>query len=269
MLNMTKTITILLGLLLFGCSSMQGGLIITDSGSRAKTRVDAPYKSVPKGDRVPPTQKPYKIKGRTYYPLPNAQGFVQTGIASWYGSKFHGRKTSNGETYNMYETTAAHKTLPMNTYLLVKNLDNGQEMTVRINDRGPFVKGRIIDMTKTGATRLDFIGQGTARVRITALGEAETYRHGAVTTERFKKHPDFRVGEFYVQIGSFTDNNNARRLKARMLDWGRKAVIRKFDRGDQIFYRVQVRAGTNLAAAQRVEKVLTDSGFPGAFVVAQ
>jgi len=249
---------------------MQGTMVITtDPASPSKTRVDAPYKNVPKSARVPPTQKPYKINGRTYYPLPSAQGFEQTGIASWYGSKFHGRKTSNGETYNMYEATAAHKTLPMNTYLLVKNLENNQEMTVRVNDRGPFVRGRIIDMTKTGASKLAFIDKGTARVRITALGEAETYRHGAVTTERFKEHPDFRVGEFYVQIGSFTDSNNARRLKKKMLSWGRKAVIRKFDRGDLIFFRVQVRGGTTLAAAERVEKVLNESGFPDTFVVAQ
>ena len=266
---MTRTISIFLSLLLFGCSGMQGTVVINESGSQVKTRVDAPYKSVPKSNRVPPTQKPYKINGRTYYPLPSAEGYVQTGIASWYGSYFHGRKTSNGETYNMNGTTAAHKTLPMNTYLLVRNLDNGKEMTVRINDRGPFVRGRIIDMSKTGASRLGFIDKGTTRVRITALGEAETYRHGEVTTERFKEHPDFRVGEFYVQIGSFTDNSNAKRLKKKMLRLGRKAVIRKFDRGDLVFYRVQVRAGTTLAAAERVEKVLNESGYPDTFVVAQ
>ena len=111
--------TIFAGLFLAGCSGVHGTVEIDSSRSASvKTRVDAPFKSVPKSARVPGTQKPYKINGRTYYPLPSAQGYVETGIASWYGSKFHGRKTSNGETYNMYEATAAHKTLPMNTYLL-------------------------------------------------------------------------------------------------------------------------------------------------------
>lgn len=258
-------------LFLAGCGSMQGTVVIggRDQAPSVKTRINAPFKSVPKSDRIPPTQKPYRINGKTYYPLPSARGYVETGIASWYGSKFHGRKTSNGETYNMWATTAAHKTLPMNTHLLVENLENGKEMTVRINDRGPFVKGRIIDMSKTGATRLGFIGNGTTKIRITALAESTTYRSGEVVTERFKEYPDFQHGEFYVQIGAFGDENNARRLKERMLGWGRKAVIRKFDRGDMIFFRVQIRAGDTLAGAEKVEKVMSESGFPGAFVVAR
>jgi rare lipoprotein A len=257
-------------LFIAGCSGVHGTVEVGAGRSASvKTRVDAPFKSVPKKDRIPGTQKPYRINGRTYYPLPTARGYVETGIASWYGSKFHGRKTSNGETYNMWGTTAAHKTLPMNTYLLVKNLANGKEMTVRVNDRGPFSKGRIIDMTKTGASKLGFVEQGTTKVRITALAESTTYKHGEVVTERFKEYPDFQTGDFYVQIGAFTDHNNARRLKDRMLDWGRKAVIVKFDRGDMIFFRVQVRAGSSLTAAERVEKALSNSGFPGAFVVAR
>lgn len=264
-----NTALVLIFLLVAGCGGLQGTVVLSpDSDSPAKTRIDAPFKKVPKSDRVAPTQKPYKINGKTYYPLPSAQGFIETGIASWYGSDFHGRKTSNGETYDMFATTAAHKTLPMNTYLLVKNLENGHETTVRVNDRGPFVRGRIIDMTKTGASKLGFIGQGTAKVKITALGEAIPYKHGDVTTERFKEHPNYQTGEFYVQIGSFTDQNNARRLKERMLAQGHKSVIRKFDRGDLIFFRVQVRAGNTLAAAGEMEETLAAAGFRDAFVVA-
>lgn len=224
---------------------------------------------IPKSNRVPPTQRPYKIMGKSYYPIPSAQGFQETGIASWYGPNFHGRKTSNGETYNMHGTTAAHKTLPMNTFLLVKNLENGREMTVRVNDRGPFHRGRIIDLTQTGATKLGFIGQGTAKVRITAMGEATTYRRGGRETKRFKDHPDFQSGKFYVQIGSFIDENNAKRLKGKMIAAGHKSVIQKFDRGDQIFFRVQVWVGTNLADAERFEQQLNETEFPGAFVVAR
>ncbi|MEN8143195.1 MAG: septal ring lytic transglycosylase RlpA family protein, partial [Thermodesulfobacteriota bacterium] len=208
--HFTRLILPMIFLIFSSCSSMQGTVVISsDQGASVKTRIDAPFKSVPKSDRIPPTQKPYRIDGKTYYPLPTARGYVQTGIASWYGSKFHGRKTSNGETYNMWSGTAAHKTLPMNTFLLVENLENGKEMTVRVNDRGPFVKGRIIDMSKKGATQLAFIGQGTAKVRITALAESTTYKHGEIVTERFKEYPDFQSGEFYVQIGAFGDKNNA------------------------------------------------------------
>ncbi|MBU0479783.1 MAG: septal ring lytic transglycosylase RlpA family protein [Proteobacteria bacterium] len=256
--------------LISGCGGLSSRQVTISSGKAdTKRRIDAPFKQVPKDERVPPTQKPYKIDGKTYYPLPTSHGFTQTGIASWYGKDFHGRKTSNGETYNMWDLTAAHKTLPMNTHLLVKNLENDKELTIRVNDRGPFAKGRIIDLSKEGASRLGFIDQGTAKVQITALGESFTYQQGPVSTERFREHPDFNAGEFYVQIGSFTNEENARKLKEKVLSWGKKSVIKKFDRGDQIFYRVQVRAGQTLDAAEHVEKVMNNAGFPGAFVVAR
>lgn len=218
---------------------------------------------------VPPTQKPYRIMGKTYYPIPSAQGFQEKGLASWYGGDFHGRKTSNGETYNMYGDTAAHKTLPMGTYLLVTNLENGKETTIRVNDRGPFHKGRIIDMTKSGAEKLGFIAQGTAKVRITALGEAVTYHRGNQETKIFKEHPDFQSGDFYVQIGSFIDENNAGRLREKMVATGYQCVIEKFARGDKTFYRVQVRAGSDLGAAKRLERKLNSGQFPDTFVVAR
>jgi len=255
-------------ILLAGCAG-KSAVLITTEREPPKKRVEAPYKKVPESAQIQPTQKPYQINGKTYYPLPSAQGFEEVGIASWYGADFHGRKTSNGETYNMHGLTAAHKVLPMDTWLLITNQENGKEITVRVNDRGPFAKERIIDLTRTGAKNLGFLAQGTARVKITALGEAETYRYGGVTTERFKTHPDFQSGEFYVQIGSFTVEGNARRLKEQMLAWGRKAVIRQFDRGNQHFFRVQVRAGQNLPSARQVEKSMEESGFPGAFTVAQ
>jgi rare lipoprotein A len=220
------------------------------------------------GERIPATQRPYQIDGKTYYPLPTAQGFEEDGVASWYGPDFHGRQTSCGETYDMHGLTAAHKTLPMHTWLLVKNLENDREVTVRVNDRGPFSKGRIVDLTRTAADNLGFLGRGTARVRITALGEAETYRVGGETRQQFKAIPDFQRGEFYVQIGAFTDENNARRLRDRMAATGRTMEIRRFDRGDLIFFRVQVSAGQNLPAARELEREMEQSGFPDAFVVA-
>ncbi|MCI5212251.1 MAG: septal ring lytic transglycosylase RlpA family protein [Candidatus Electrothrix sp. ATG2] len=126
-----------------------------------------------KRKKAPATQRPYVIEGQTYYPIPTAEGYEETGLASWYGDPFHGRKTANGETYDMYGVTAAHKTLPMNTMLLVKNLTNGKTTIVRINDRGPFVDGRIIDLSYTTAQELDIVRNGTEKVQIVALCAAE------------------------------------------------------------------------------------------------
>ena len=118
--------------------------------------------------------KPYQIKGVWYYPAED-YAYDETGIASWYGPNFHGKKTANGETYNMNEMTAAHKTLPLPTYVRVTNLDNGRSLNLRINDRGPFVLGRIIDVSRRGAQLLGFHKQGTARVRVTVLANESRY----------------------------------------------------------------------------------------------
>lgn len=116
------------------------------------------------------TMRPYTINGKTYYPTTVSVGDTASGTASWYGPDFHGKKTSNGETYNMNAMTAAHKTLPMNTMVRVTNLNNGRQTTVRINDRGPFVAGRIIDLSRAAASSIDMLGAGTARVKLEVVG---------------------------------------------------------------------------------------------------
>ena len=116
------------------------------------------------------TMRPYNVFGIRYYPFVANVGDQFDGIASWYGPDFHAKKTSNGEIYNMYAMTAAHKTLPMNTVVRVDNLDNGRSTMVRINDRGPFVAGRIIDLSNKAAHEIDMVRKGTARVKVTVLG---------------------------------------------------------------------------------------------------
>jgi rare lipoprotein A len=227
-----------------------------------------PYKQLPQQAKIPRTQIPYKIMGKSYYPIPSAYGYTKTGVASWYGKKFHGRKTSNGETYDMYAETAAHKTLPMHTRLLVENLENGKKTFVRVNDRGPFVKSRIIDLSYTAAQHIDMTKHGTAKVKITALGEAVKSQHGGKNVEHFKPYQDFNIGEFFIQIGAFTQKNNAERLKDLMLSQGRKSVIQVLDDNNKTFYRVQVRGGSTLDAASNMEKKLERS-YPGAFVIAR
>ncbi len=146
-----------------------------------------------KGKKTPPTQRPYVIEGQKYYPIPSAEGYEETGFASWYGDPFHGRKTANGETYDMHGVTAAHKTLPMNTMLLVKNLVNGKTTTVRINDRGPFVDGRIIDLSYTTAKELGIYRRGTGKVQIVALCAVEEEGKGKQKKSRKNKRENKRT----------------------------------------------------------------------------
>ena len=157
-------ITIFAGILLVSCSSPIRLSNYPDSSQDFKSSPNTSAAS----QRA--TMRPYTINGKTYYPTTVSVGDTALGIASWYGPNFHGKKTSNGETYNMNAMTAAHKTLPMNTMVRVTNLGNGAQTTVRINDRGPFVAGRIIDLSKAAATSIGMIGTGTARVKLEVVG---------------------------------------------------------------------------------------------------
>ena len=152
------------------------------------------------------TMRPYKIRGIMYYPSLVSIGDTFDGIASWYGPNFHAKKTSNGEIYNMYALTAAHKTLPMNTIVLVKNIENNKQVVVRINDRGPFVDGRIIDLSNLAARRIDMIQKGTARVKLTIIG---FYGHIDVK----KTNQQISAKGYMLQIGAFRNKNGAKKVK--------------------------------------------------------
>jgi len=119
-------------------------------------------------------QEPYVLEEKTYFHLPPEDGFMQKGVASWYGPGFHGKTTASGETYNMHALTAAHNTLPLNTLLKVTNLANNKEVLVRVNDRGPFVDDRLIDLSFAAATKLDMVSPGTVPVRVVVLGDSGT-----------------------------------------------------------------------------------------------
>ena len=213
------------------------------------------------------TQRPYVINNRTYYPLPSSEGYVESGIASWYGRDFHGRNTSNGERYDMHDITAAHKLLPMQTMLLVENRDNGKKIVVRVNDRGPFVKGRIIDLSYGAAKKLGLVNSGTARVTITALGEVQKKSNQGKIT--FKKQADLRSGEYFVQIGAFIEKYNAIKLQDKFARSNHKAVIRKTTIDGKLFHRVQVYVGQTLNNARISERALLDRGYKGAFIIAR
>ena len=210
----------------------------------------------------------YTVYGKRYYPLSSAAGFTQRGLASWYGRKFHGRRTSNGETYNMYGRTAAHKTLPFNTYVRVKNLKNGKKTVVRINDRGPFVRGRIIDLTLTAAAELGMAEDGVVPVRIEALGYARKKRKAGKVVRVYEKPASYELGDFTIQVGAFTERENALRLRASLSRKYRNATVRVFDQGSQRFYRVRVGQYSRLNQAEAAAERLQENGFPNAFAVA-
>ena len=244
-----------------------------------------PSKPGRKKPKTSATQRPYVIKGITYYPIPSAMGYAEQGLASWYGEPFHGRKTSNGEIYDMYGDTAAHKTLPMDTMLLVKNLENGRSTVVRINDRGPFVQERIIDLTLAKAQELGVYGKGTAKVEIVALGAQQSEEtplvaagperpaEGGKTKPKPKIKPppipDFDKGNFYVQVGAFIKIENARTLAKAFAKRGRDVIIQQYPAAGMNLYRVMIFASNSLAKAKVYEKELEAEGFRYALLLAR
>jgi len=230
------------------------------------------YTKSPKGYTTPSTSqkktKPYKIGKNWYYPMAHAKDFRQRGIASWYGRDFHGKKTSNGEIYNMYAMTAAHKTLPLGTSVSVRNLENKREVEVRVNDRGPFVRGRVIDLSYTAAKKLGIVNAGTAPVEIIALGMAPS-TEGTDRGERLYVPVDYSKGNFTVQVGAFRDQKNALRLKQQLSQTYKNAHIATFDNGKEILYRVRVGKCSTLEQAEEYEKILIRQGFRDAMAVAE
>ena len=172
-------------------------------------------------------------------------GFTEEGNASWYGNPFHGRRASNGEIYDMYKLTAAHRTLPFETMVRVTNLNNGKSTTVRITDRGPFVANRIIDLSQAAAREIESIGPGVVPVRLEVLGNV-----------------DVTSGFFTVQVGAFRDRNNADRLRERLSVTYSPIFIQEYDSADGAFYRVRVGKISGEQAAQDVAAKLRDTeGF--------
>ncbi len=226
---------------------------------------------LPKPGAKYPTRvsKPYKINGIWYYPLSSAEGYREKGIASWYGADFHGKRTANGEIYNMFSYTAAHKTLPFNTYVKVTNLKNGKSTIVRINDRGPFVRNRVIDLSYKAARDIGMARAGTAPVLLETVALAHRTVRKNKDEWTIEKPPDPTVGNFALQVGSFKIPQNAYRLKRR-LD-GRypdvKVVASRL--GGSVYYRVRLYRFHRLSDARRALQRIWRDGFVDAFVVAE
>jgi rare lipoprotein A len=173
---------------------------------------------LPRSDRGNPPF--YDVLGKRYHVLPTSAGYVARGVASWYGRDFHGLATSSGETYDMHAMTAAHTTLPLPTWVEVTNLVNGKRIVVKVNDRGPFVDNRLIDLSYAAATALDMVGTGTTRVEVRAVAPPpDAFRaaaRGIVAASGPQSQAAGSVERMFVQVGAFAQQENAERLVARL-----------------------------------------------------
>jgi rare lipoprotein A len=235
------------------------------------TRVpEAPPKSAPKEIKKPDRQeRPYAVDGKWYFPVSSVAQYKEKGVCSWYGPDFHGKKTSTGEIYDMYAYTAAHRILPFNTQVRVKNPANNKEVVVRINDRGPFKKDRILDLSYTGAKALGLVGPGTALIELEALGILEDREEDGRKVSRLVQEVDFRQGDFSIQIGAFKDRQNALRLQERLSKEFPRIEVSETVLSGETFFRVRVTHFQKLQEALQLQKQLEGKGFSQAMVVAE
>lgn len=199
----------------------------------------------------PKVGKPYRVAGRWYVPHED-WNYDEVGIASWYGPKFHGRRTASGEIFDQNKLTAAHRTLPLPSYVRITNLENGRAINVRVNDRGPFVKNRIIDVSRRAAQLLGFAAKGTARVRVQIIRP-----DGTLGNRRKAKAPPVAFHEqtvrlpVFVQVGAFRSRKNAKAARRRVARLG-PARIEPVSLPGRTLYRVRIGPYQNLEKARRV-----------------
>ena len=220
-------------------------------------------------DAVPKTEpyskygnpRSYQVAGKTYYVLDDHRGYQQRGQASWYGTKFHGRRTSSGEPYDMYAMTAAHKTLPIPSYVEVTNLENGRKAILRVNDRGPFIDGRIIDLSYVAAKKLGVYTSGTARVDVRAIDLRKS-----TTTQPATSQPAGKTGndQVYLQVGAFDERANAELMLSRLLSLTNENILIN---NQQQIYRVRIGPLTSEQAARQLASHLSPHGIDRTHIV--
>ena len=242
--------------LLAGCAVSDGpGRVIHDPSAIP----DATPRVEPRSRHGNPPR--YTVAGRTYRVMDSAHGYRERGIASWYGRKFHGRRTSSGEPYDMYAMTAAHRSLPLPTYVRVTHLGNGRQVVVRVNDRGPFVKNRLIDLSYGAAAKLGMTASGTAPVEVVAIGPSQ---------QASAAPGDAAPVRFYLQVGAFSERGNALGLVGRLEGAGVAPVALgpAAGRHDGL-YRVRVGPLASVEEVDRLSEALARHGIVDAHVVVE
>ena len=272
-MNNTKGIIFLLtALWLAGCQTNNvdnnNEKPVTDSKSKGAYYLDdGPEEVIPENlssipNAIPKKEplnkfsnRPYKVFGKTYYPMTSLKPYTATGYATWYGKKYHGNKTSIGEVYDMYKMTAAHKTLPLPCYVKVTNLKNDKTVIVRVNDRGPFVKDRIIDLSYAAANRLEIIEKGSELVKVELIDLDKKVKVSKVNKQ------------IYIQAGLFSDEKNANNLidKIKKLGTVKNENIKKIKNEDQ--FQVLIGPFKNNQKAKIKKDELSDNFFINGFIV--
>ncbi len=213
--------------------------------------------------------KPYVVFGKRYYVMNSSKNYKERGIASWYGTKFHARHTSSGERYNMLAMTAAHRSLPLPTYVQVKNLHNGRKIIVKVNDRGPFESGRLIDLSYAAAKKLGMVGHGTTRVEVTAIDPRAYHRestHAPVFLAKNTKHhtpPATHQAKqtVYLQVGAFSNRTYAEKLQKRIQSVIHSPVhITKLQKS-KILYCVRIGPIYDQASVSKINQQLNSLGL--------
>ncbi len=227
-------------------------------------------------------KSPYSVNGRSYTVMDSEVGYQETGMASWYGRKFHGHLTSNGEIYDMFQYSAAHKSLPIPSFARVTNLSNGRSIVVRVNDRGPFHENRIIDLSYAAAARLDYAANGTARVRGESLTpwlntppilvdeSADPIDQEAIAAERQRIEAD--QGEEFLQVGAFSNRDSAENLRDSIAALTRLPAFIRSELNEgagQVLHRVRLGPLNETMALDDVMQLIIDAGFGTPFRVRQ
>jgi rare lipoprotein A len=280
--------------LLSACGTLtRSGGYFEDDGPESRPPADVA--NIP--DAVPKTEprsatgnNPYAVYGVTYSPLTDSRGYRERGVASWYGKKFHSKRTSSGEPYDMYAMTAAHKTLPLPSYARVRNLENGRSVVVRINDRGPFLHNRLIDLSYAAAARLGILGTGTGMVEVeavspdepaTQMAQVKTYPlqvvAPAMAAEELPSSPPApTVPKLYLQVGAFTQWDNAVSLRNRLEREALRPISIQPPQAAQgngpdaaRVYRVRVGPLTNVEEGDRLTERAAQLGVPDARIVVE
>ncbi len=257
---------LLLTIALTGCSS-QGPIDSGDNAPEHPKDLSGVKNAVP---RVEPHSRygnpeSYVVFGKRYYTKSSSAGYSERGIASWYGTKFHGRRTSSGEPYDIYKMTAAHKTLPLPTYAKVTNLRNGRIIIVKINDRGPFHDNRIIDLSYAAAARLGIMEYGTGLVEVVAIDPSKpSPRQPAVQRQAITD----TSATLFLQVGAFSSRGNAERLEQRLQSSGLGEIhILEASNTAGPLYRVRIGPLATVDDADRISNSLISLGISDTHVI--
>ncbi len=270
-------------LILVGCSGVpfkpldSSGFFGGDNAPTDRPNLDNITDAAPKYEPLSRTgNKPYTVFGQHYKPLKSSHGYAEKGIASWYGTKFHGRRTSSGETYDMWAMTAAHPILPLPTYVEVTNLDTDKKIIVKVNDRGPFLHGRIIDLSYAAAHKLGIAEQGTGEVLVKTVdlkvdtnstpisglvGDIGTIDEGTRSTTATAEQQSDK--NYFVQVGAYVENSNAESMRHRLSEQGYSVYPHAFEYKRP--YRVQVGPFASIESAlqvkQNIERLINQTLF--------